>query len=126
VLAHTLLALPLVVLVIGSAIQRVPGSLEDAALSLGAGRVRTTLDITLRLLLPAIAVAAVFAFITSFDDAVFVSFLAGPGFTTLPLEIFNSLQFGVDPAITAIAALLTGTAGALFLLVSWLQRRSTI
>jgi putative spermidine/putrescine transport system permease protein len=123
VLAHVVLAVPLVVLVMGSAISRVPRSLEEAALSLGASRTRTVVDVTLRLLWPAIGAAAVFAFITSFDEVVFVSFLAGPGFKTLPLEIFQSLQFGVDPAITAIATLLSGSAAAMLGLIMWLQRR---
>jgi ABC-type spermidine/putrescine transport system permease subunit II len=124
VLAHVVLAVPLVVLVIGTAITRIPRTLEDAALSLGASRTRTAVDVTLRLLWPAIGAAAVFAFITSFDEAVFVSFLAGPGFTTLPLEIFHSLQFGVDPAVTAIAALLSVSAAVMLGLIMWLQKRS--
>jgi putative spermidine/putrescine transport system permease protein len=122
VLAHVVLAVPLVVLVLGSALSRVPRNLEEAALSLGANRTRTAFDVTLRLLWPAVGAAAVFAFITSFDEVVFVSFLAGPDFKTLPLEIFESLQFGVDPAITAIATLLSLSAALLLGLLTWLQR----
>ncbi len=122
VIAHTLLALPFVSLIIGAALQRIPVELEHAALSLGAGRWRTYRKVTLRLLAPGIATAFIFAFLASFDEAVFVSFLAGPGFTTLQLEIFHSLQFGVDPAITAVAALLTAITAAAIGLSALIQR----
>jgi ABC-type spermidine/putrescine transport system permease subunit II len=122
VIAHTLIALPFVTLIIGAALQRIPVELEQAALSLGAGRWRTYRKITLRLLAPGIATAFIFAFLASFDEAVFVSFLAGPSFTTLQLEIFHSLQFGLDPAITAIAALLTAVTALAIGLSALIQR----
>jgi ABC-type spermidine/putrescine transport system permease subunit II len=122
VIAHTLIALPFVTLIIGAALQRIPVELEQAALSLGAGRWRTYRKITLRLLAPGIATAFIFAFLASFDEAVFVSFLSGPSFTTLQLEIFHSLQFGVDPAITAIAALLTAVTAVAIGISAIIQR----
>jgi len=111
VVVHITLALPYVLLIVGAAITRVPRGLEMAALSLGASRLRSWLDITLRLLLPAIVAAGIFAFIGSFDETVITSFLSGTGFVTLPVAIFNNVRYGVDPVITAIATLLTvGTA----------------
>jgi ABC-type spermidine/putrescine transport system permease subunit II len=111
VAVHITLALPYVLLITGAAITRVPRTLEMAALSLGASRLRSWLDITLRLLLPAIVASAIFAFISSFDETVITSFLSGSGFVTLPVAIFNNVRYGVDPVITAIATLLTlGTA----------------
>lgn len=110
--AHTVHALPFAVLVLGAAISRLPRELEYASMSLGANRWRAYRDVTLRLLVPGLAVAGVLAFVTSFDEVVFVSFLAGPGITTLPLEIFNSLLLGVDPLISAISALLMAATAA--------------
>jgi ABC-type spermidine/putrescine transport system permease subunit II len=119
---HVTLALPFVLLITGAAIARVPRELELAALSLGASRTRAWRDITLRLLLPAVAASFIFAFVVSFDEAIVTSFLSGIGFITLPVAIFNSVRFGVDPVITAIATLLT-VATALLLLVYGLLRR---
>jgi ABC-type spermidine/putrescine transport system permease subunit II len=121
-ITHVLLALPFVILIVGAAMSRVPSQYEEAAMSLGASRLRAHVDITIRLLSAAIFGAALFAFITSFDDAVYVSFLAGPGFTTLPLEIFHSLQFGVDPAVTAIAGTLTVATAAVVAMVTSVGR----
>jgi ABC-type spermidine/putrescine transport system permease subunit II len=119
---HVTLALPFVLLITGAAIARVPRELELAALSLGASRTRAWRDITLRLLLPAVVASFIFAFVVSFDEAIVTSFLSGIGFVTLPVAIFNSVRFGVDPVITAIATLLT-VATALLLVVYGLLRR---
>lgn len=119
VLAHVTLAVPFVLLITGSAITRVPRELELAALSLGASRWRVWRDVTLRLLLPAIVASIIFAFVVSFDEAVVASFL---GYETLPVAIFNSVRYGVDPVITAIATLLT-LATAFFLMIYGFLRR---
>jgi ABC-type spermidine/putrescine transport system permease subunit II len=120
VLAHATMAVPFVLLITGAAITRIPPELERAAMSLGAGRLRAWRDITLPILAPALLSSAIFAFITSFDEAVVSSFL---GYETLPVAIFNSVRYGVDPVIMAIATLLTLTTGGL-LAVSVLLRRS--
>jgi putative spermidine/putrescine transport system permease protein len=52
------------------------------------------------------------------------SFLSGIGFVTLPVAIFNSVRFGVDPVITAIATLLTVATALLLLLYGLLRRRA--
>lgn len=122
IIANTVLALPLVLLVVSAAISRVPVELELAAMTAGASRTRAWLGITLRLLTPAILAGSVLAFITSFDEAVFINFLGGPGQTTLPKAIFDSVRFGVDPVITAIATLLMVATSLLMLLALRLRR----
>jgi ABC-type spermidine/putrescine transport system permease subunit II len=122
-MVHITMALPFVLLIIGAAISRVPRELELAALSLGASRTRAWRDITLRLLLPALVASFIFAFIGSFDEAIVTSFLASIGFVTLPVEIFSSVRFGVDPVITAIATLLTLVTALLMVIYGMMRRR---
>lgn len=122
-LVHVTMALPFVLLITGAAIARVPRELELAALSLGASRTRAWRDITLRLLLPALVASFIFCFIVSFDEAIVTSFLSGIGFVTLPVAIFTSVRFGVDPVITAIATLLTLATALLLLIYGMLRRR---
>jgi ABC-type spermidine/putrescine transport system permease subunit II len=119
VLAHTTIAVPFVLLIAGAAIVRVPRELEAAAHSLGASQLRAWRDVTLPLLLPAIAASFIFAFVTSFDEAVLASFL---GYQTLPVAIFNSVRFGIDPVITAIATILTLSTGGMLTVFALLQR----
>lgn len=119
ILVHTTLAVPFVILFAGSAILSVPRELELAALSLGASRWRMWRDITLRLLLPTVIASAIFAFVVSFDEVVLASFL---GYETLPVAIFHSVRYGVDPVITAIATLLTLATGLLLTSYGFLRR----
>jgi ABC-type spermidine/putrescine transport system permease subunit II len=120
VLVHAILALPFVIIIVGAAVNRIPRELELVAMTLGASRFRAMTGITLRLLLPAIGAAFVFAFITSFDEAVFVSFIGGPGLITLPKAIFNSVLTGIDPLITAVAAVLMVCTGIVMMIaVYW-------
>ena len=110
---HVMLGLPFVTIIAIAALGRIPVQLEIVAMTLGASRRRAVMEITLRLLAPAIAAGFIFAFLVSFDDATFVSFLGGPGLVTLPNAIFASLKTGLDPTITAIATILMlATAGA--------------
>jgi ABC-type spermidine/putrescine transport system permease subunit II len=124
VLAHSVLALPFVVLLVNAAAGRVPRDLEGAAMSLGAGRTRALLDITGRILLPAFAAALVLAFLTSFDEVVVASFVGGIGFETLPRAIFADLRSGADPAIAAVGMLLTVVTGVLLAALALLRKRT--
>jgi putative spermidine/putrescine transport system permease protein len=123
VLANTVLAFPLMLVVASAAMSRIPVQLELAAMTAGASRARAWAGITLRLLAPAILAGAVLAFITSFDEAVLINFLGGAGQVTLPKAIFDSVRFGVDPVITAIATLLM-VATSLLMLIALRLRRS--
>jgi putative spermidine/putrescine transport system permease protein len=121
VVANTVIAFPLTLVVVAAAMSRVPAELELAAMSAGASRLRAWTGITLRLLAPAVLAGAVLAFITSFDEAVFINFLGGSGQVTLPKAVFDSVRFGVDPVITAIATLLMAGTSALLLVAQRLQ-----
>jgi putative spermidine/putrescine transport system permease protein len=81
-------------------------SLEEAAQNLGASWQRTFFRITLPLILPGILAGAVFAFIMSFDELVVTLLLAGPALQTLPIRIFNYVQYSSDPTISAISTCL--------------------
>jgi ABC-type spermidine/putrescine transport system permease subunit II len=122
ILAHTAIAMPFVLVIAGATIVRLPKELDLVAMTLGASRLRAWVGITLRLLAPSIFAGFLFAFLTSFDDAVFVSFLSGPGLVTLPKAIFDSVRLGLDPAITAIAALLMAVTAVVLVAANWLRR----
>jgi ABC-type spermidine/putrescine transport system permease subunit II len=122
VVAHVIHAVPLVVIILSTAIDQVRPELELAAMTMGASRGRAWAGVTLRLLAPAIVGAAIFAFVTSFDEAVFITFLGGPGLVTLPKLIFDSVQFGVDPAITAVATVLMVVTSALLFAATRLRK----
>jgi ABC-type spermidine/putrescine transport system permease subunit II len=106
VLAHLVLAIPVVIVVVSAALRRVDDSLERAATTLGATPVRAFLSVTVPLIRPALIAAFLFAFITSFDEIVMALFLAGTTTATLPARMWESLRFQIDPTIAAISTLL--------------------
>ena len=104
VVAHSVIAVPFVMLIAGAALRDFPMELELVAVTLGASRVRAWTGVTLRLIVPSLAAGFVMAFQRSFEEAVLINFLGGPGLVTLPKAIYDSVQWGYDPIITAIAA----------------------
>jgi putative spermidine/putrescine transport system permease protein len=113
-LAHTILALPFVVIVLGAGLRGLDETLEQAALGLGASRWQAVRHITLPEIRPSIVTAAVLAFITSFDELVVAMFLAGSQMT-LPKKMFDNIRMEIDPTIAAVSVLqiLVITAGLL-------------
>ncbi|KKB61248.1 polyamine ABC transporter permease [Robbsia andropogonis] len=106
VVAHTVLALPFVLVNVLGALSAIDRSMERAAGSLGAGRFKTFWYVLLPLAMPGIASGAVFAFATSLDEVVVTLFVAGPNQWTLALQMFQSLRENVTPIITAAASVL--------------------
>jgi len=108
VLAHTVLAVPYVVLTVSAALARVDADLDLAAMGLGASRAEAFLRVTLPLILPGVFSGAVFAFIISFDEAVVSFFLSGVHDKTLPRLMFENIELRLTPTIAAVSTLLTG------------------
>ena len=62
--------------------------------------------------------AALFAFAVSFDQFVISYFLAPPGISTLPVEIYTSIRKGFTPEINAISTLIILVSMGIMLLVA--------
>lgn len=105
-LAHTVIATPLVIVIVSAALKTTDAAIELAARSLGAGYFRTLWHVTLPAILPAVVSGAAFAFLVSFDEVVLAIFLGGPTTTTLPKRMWESVRFEIDPTLTAISTLL--------------------
>ena len=73
------------------------------------------------LIAPALVAAWLLAFTLSLDDVVVASFLSGPGYTTLPLEIFSRVRLGLKPEINALATLFMLLVGICVLVASRVQ-----
>ncbi|MDH2091394.1 ABC transporter permease [Rhizobium pusense] len=115
VLGQTVLALPFTVLNVYGSLQSYPITLERAASTLGAGPLTTFFRITMPIIRPGIAAGALFAFLASFDEFIIALFLAGPGMTTLPVHMWNTMQLYISPTIAAVSTMITGITILLFL-----------
>jgi ABC-type spermidine/putrescine transport system permease subunit II len=97
---------------------------EEASYDLGAGPVKTFMQVTLPRLAPAILAGGLLAFTFSFDDFITSFFVADAGITTLPLRIFSSLRFGVSPLINATAVMILGLTLVAIIIAYLVLRRS--
>jgi spermidine/putrescine transport system permease protein len=120
-IGHVALAIPYVVLIVGTGMQSVRADLEEAAMSLGSTPVHAFLTVTLPLLLPSIIAAALFAFAVSLDQFVVSYFLSMPGVSTLPVEIYSSIRQGFTPEINAISTIFLGVSTLLILVFAQLS-----
>ncbi len=122
-LGHTVLALPVVVIIMAATLQGFDTRLELAALSLGAGRFVALRRITLPLIAPGVLSAALFAFLTSFDELLIPLFLSGVEVQTLTVRVWNSLLLEVDPTITAVSSFLIAVTCAVLGASAVLRRK---
>jgi putative spermidine/putrescine transport system permease protein len=105
-LCHAVIAMPIVLLILLSALRAVDPNLERAALGLGGSHTRVFCRVVLPIVLPGVLSAALFAFLASFDELLISLFLAGVRAQTLPVRIWNSLNLQVEPTIAAVSAFL--------------------
>ena len=106
VIAHTTFCVPYVYSMVKARLVGMDPALEEAALDLGASKVRVFFDITLPLILPAVLSGVMLAFAMSFDDVVISIFVTGPRVNTLPVKIYTKLKTGVTPEVNALATLM--------------------
>jgi len=116
---HLILTLPYTVRVLMAALVRFPLSLEEAAVIHGAPRAVAFLRVTVPAIKPGLVAAAIFAFVTSFDNFTATQFLIWDR-TTLPVEIFAYATTESDPTVCAISAILVlVTTGVVVLVERW-------
>lgn len=114
VLAQTIGALPFTIVLMVTGFQRVDRRLEEASYTMGASVARTFYHVTFPILRPSLFVAAIFAFIASWDEIIMVIFIGGGAATTLPLRMFSYLRTEINPTIAAVSTLLLVFAVAVF------------
>jgi len=124
ILAHVSFCLVYVVMVILARLRTFDGSLEEAALDLGATEWEAFRRITVPLLWPAILAAALLCFTVSFDDYVITSLVAGVNSETLPMIIYAMARRGVSPEVNALSVLITVGLGVLILVAGRLENAS--
>lgn len=116
VMAHTVLALPLVTIVVSSALKSYDMAQEQAARSLGAPRWKAFVTVTLPQIRFAVVTSALLSFLTSFDEVVVALFISGGENATLTRNMFTSLRDQIDPTIAAISTIMIGVTTVLMVL----------
>ncbi len=124
VLAHVVFNIAFVCAVVRARLKSFDWSLVEVSRDLGAGPVTTFRRITLPLILPAVVAAALLAFTLSIDEFIIAYFTAGAGqsSTTLPMQIYAMIRFGVTPEINAMATIVMLVSFVLVLTAQRLNR----
>lgn len=120
-LAHVTFCISYVAMVVLARLQDFDFQVVEAAQDLGAGRWRVLWRILLPLLAPGIMAGGLLAFTLSIDDFVISFFVAGPGSTTLPIQIYSMIKHGSPPMINALSTLLL----CLTFLFVWISQHLT-
>jgi spermidine/putrescine transport system permease protein len=124
ILAHVVFNIAFVCAVVRARLKGFDWSLTEVSRDLGAGHLVTFRKITLPLILPSVIAAALLAFTLSIDEFIIAYFTAGAGqaSTTLPMQIYSMIRFGVTPEINAMASIVMAVSFVLVLLAQRLNR----
>lgn len=120
--AHSIVALPVVLIILQSTLKTIDPNLERAAMISGCSRSGVLRHVVLPLAMPGLVSALLFSFLTSFDELLISLFLAGIRSETLPVRIWNSLLLEVEPTIAAVSSLLIAMT-ILALTIEWMMRK---
>jgi spermidine/putrescine transport system permease protein len=122
VIAHIMFSVSYVALTVRARIRGFDWTLEEAAMDLGAGPFRVIRKVTLPLIAPGIAAAAMLSFALSLDDFIITLFNSGPR-VTYPLYVYGAQRAAYPPQINVVAtAILAGSLLLLGATVLWQNR----
>jgi spermidine/putrescine transport system permease protein len=122
-IAHVMFTLGYVVVTIRARLEGMDLHIEEAAMDLGANELTTIRRVTLPLIAPGIAAAALLAYAISIDDFVVTNFNAGQT-STFPLFIYGAARQGVPPQVNVLATALLLIVLALMFVNLAVQRRA--
>lgn len=114
--AHTLIALPLVIRAVLPLLREIKPNVQEAAALLGATPARVFREIDLPIVTRAVLIGAVFAFTISLGEFGATTLLARPEWATMPLAIYRLLgqpglnNYGQAMALSAILMLVSAVA----------------
>jgi putative spermidine/putrescine transport system permease protein len=105
-IAQAILALPYVLLNLSAALRTTDPRLEQVAQTLGATRWVAFRKVVLPIIAPAVAGAGLLAFALSLDEAVVALFLTGDTTPTLPVKMYTSIQYQLNPLVPVAASIM--------------------
>lgn len=124
VLAHSMLAIPFVLILVLSRLQGFDLNQVRVAESLGARPLRAFFLVVLPQIRFAVIAGAVLAFLTSFDEVIVALFITGGGKSTITRVMFTSLRDQVDPTIAAVSSILIAISVLLVVVFQFFEARS--
>ncbi|WP_397475857.1 ABC transporter permease [Pusillimonas sp.] len=106
VLAHVIITFPYSFRSVLASLSRYDRQLDEVAASLRVRPVTAFWHVTIPMIRPGLFAGALFAFVMSFDDFAATIFLISPDTKTLPIAIYQYMEFNLDPTVSAVSAML--------------------
>jgi len=122
---HVLIGLPYAFLVIRSRLYLFDETLEEAAMTLGASRLRTFREITFPIIAPSILTGMVLAFVISFGEFTATQFWVVGSKTTVPVVIYTMLETLITPKVNVLATFVLVVTIAIPAIGMLIQRQLT-
>jgi putative spermidine/putrescine transport system permease protein len=104
VLGHAVIGVPYCTHLVLASLTHYDRDWDRASSALGAGPIRTLLEVTLPNVAPGVAAGAICTFLLSFDNVSLSLFLARGD--TLPLRLMQAIQFNATPVVAAVSVFL--------------------
>jgi spermidine/putrescine transport system permease protein len=125
VIAHVMFCISFVIVAVKARIQSLDPRLEQAAMDLYATETQTFMRVTLPLVAPGIAGAALLAFSLSFDDYIITTFNSG-SVNTFPKFVYTAAQRGIPAQAYIIGAAMFYIALLIVLIGDMARRRVSV
>lgn len=123
ILAHTILATPMVLITVSASLANFDPTLEQASRNMGANGWTTMRRVILPSIKPGVLAGALFAFILSWDEIVVTLFISKFNVYTLPRRIWNGIRENTDPTVAAAAVVLIAITLVVFCVSLLLARQ---
>jgi putative spermidine/putrescine transport system permease protein len=124
ILAHTILAAPMVLITVSASLASFDPKLEQASKNLGASNWTTLHRVILPSIKPGVFAGALFAFILSWDEIVVTLFISKFSVYTLPRRMWNGIRENTDPTVAAAAVVLIAITLIAFIVSAMVSRRN--
>jgi len=124
ILGHTVVTMPYVIVTVMAVIKNYDLRLDQAAWTLGAGKLQTLRFVTFPIIKGGLIAAFMFAFIISFDELTMAIYLTGGEFATLPKQMWVDAVMRVNPTLAAVSTVMLVFMSAIILVSEYLRRRS--
>jgi putative spermidine/putrescine transport system permease protein len=126
IIGHTVIAMPIVFVILLATFKGHDWRLDAAASTLGASRIEVLRFVTLPLVKSGLAVGFVTGFLQSFEELTVALFVGGGLNTTLPKQMWDGILLQVSPIIAAASVIVLAVVIIMFALMEGLQSRRSV
>jgi len=116
IFVHTMASLVFSVWIITATFRSIPEELEQAALNLGASRLKTFFTITLPLAIPGLVASAIFVFLWSMGEFTGAFFIGAPYIQTAPVMMYTAAM-GYNMQTASVVALILMIPAIAFMII---------